>query len=183
MTFRAFIAVDVEVPPKLEEFWERLKGANAQLKLVDLENIHLTLKFLGDTEEKRIEDIEGVMVQSVQDTEPFEMAIKGTGAFPNPNYMKVIWVGLENAQGLIDISRNLDSELSKLGFKREKKGFRPHITLARVKGPRNKNVLSQVLKDYGEESFGTQKVDCIRLKKSVLSREGPTYSIIKEVKL
>lgn len=182
MTFRAFISVDVEVEPKFEEFWSRLKGSNAQLKLVDLENIHLTLKFLGDTDEALTEGIVGAMTLSVEGVEPFTMELKGTGAFPNLNYMKVIWVGLENADALVTIAKKLDSELTKLGFKREKRGFRPHITLARVKGARNKKILAQILKENETESFGSQNVDCIRLKKSVLSREGPTYTTVKEVK-
>lgn len=182
MPFRAFISVDVDSTPKLRELEEGLRGSGAQLKVVDLEKIHLTLKFLGDTDEALIDDIVEIMARSVKDVEPFIMDMKGTGAFPNPNYMKVIWVGLEGADALITISKEMDRELTNLGFKREKRGFRPHITLARVKGPRKKNILAQILKDYENEEFGAQKVECIRLKKSVLSREGPTYTIVKEVK-
>ena len=182
MPFRAFISVDVDSTPKLMEMEERLRGSGAQLKVVDLDNIHLTLKFLGDTDEALIEDIVDIMARSVKDVKPFTMGLRGTGAFPNPNYMKVIWVGLEGADALITISKTMDRELANLGFKREKRGFRPHITLARVKGPRKKNILAQILKDYESEEFGTQKVECVRLKKSVLSREGPTYTTVKEVK-
>ncbi|MEE9150245.1 MAG: RNA 2',3'-cyclic phosphodiesterase [Thermoplasmata archaeon] len=182
MTFRAFISADVDATPKLREFEKRLGGSNAQLKMVDLENIHLTLKFLGDTDEALIDDIVEVMGKSVEGIEPFTMELRGTGAFPNLNYMKVIWVGLTNADALVTIARILDRELTKLGFKREKRGFHPHITMARVKGPRKKNVLSQVLRDHEGEEFGSQRVECIRLKKSVLSREGPTYTTVKEVK-
>ncbi|UCE39121.1 MAG: RNA 2',3'-cyclic phosphodiesterase [Thermoplasmata archaeon] len=183
MTFRAFIAVEVEVGTKLEEFWNKLKESNAQLKLVEPENIHLTLKFLGDTDEAKIGDIESAMSLSIEGVEPFTMEMIGTGAFPNPNYMKVIWVGLEGADSLVKIAKALNSELSKHGFKREKKGFRPHVTLARVKGPRNKQILGDILKEYQDVVFGTQKVEGIKLKKSVLSREGPTYITVKEVKL
>lgn len=182
MTFRAFISVDVQMQPKLEEFWNRLHGSGAQLKLVELQNIHMTLKFLGDTDEALVDDIERTMVLSVDKLEPFEIEFTGTGAFPNPNYMKVIWVGLRNAEPLKAVAKTLDQELARLGFKREKKGFRPHITFARVKGPRNKRELAGVLQKYKDESFGTQRVEGIRLKKSVLSREGPTYSVVKEVR-
>jgi 2'-5' RNA ligase len=182
MTFRAFISVDLEPQPKLIEFWESLKGTNAPLKLVNLDIIHMTLKFLGDTDEAKIDDIERIMSASIENIEPFEVEIKRTGAFPNLNYMKVVWVGLEGAELLISISKTLDQGLSKIGFKREKRGFRPHVTVARVKGPRNKDVLADVINNYKDVSFGVKRVDGIRLKKSVLSREGPTYSTIKEVK-
>lgn len=181
MTFRAFISVDLEPQPKLLEFWESLKRTNAPLKMVNLEIIHMTLKFLGDTEEGMVDEIEGIMKESIADVEPFEVQLKGTGAFPNLNYMKVVWVGLEGADPLIAISKSLDWGVSKLGFKKEKRGFRPHITVARVKGPKNKNILADVINKYGDADFGVKKVDCIRLKKSVLHREGPTYSTVREV--
>jgi 2'-5' RNA ligase len=182
MPFRAFIAADVEVTPRLMDLKKSLGDVGAQLKLVDLENIHLTLKFLGDTDEGFVEKIVEIMNAGVEGVEPFTMEIRGTGVFPNPNYMKVLWVGLDNADPLITIAKSIDTGVSKLGFKREKKGFHPHITVARVKGPRKKNEVQQILRDYQNETFGSQLVDCIRLKKSVLSREGPTYSTIEEVK-
>lgn len=182
MVFRAFISVDVNATPKLMEFSGKLRGSNAALKLVDLNIIHLTLKFLGDTEEALIDDIEKAMTLSVQGVEPFTIDMKSAGAFPNLNYIKVIWVGLENADPLVNIAKTLNNELSKFGFKREKKGFRPHITVARVKGPKNKHAVADILKEYQDEDFGSQRVENVRLKKSVLSREGPTYSTVREVK-
>ncbi|UCF08789.1 MAG: RNA 2',3'-cyclic phosphodiesterase [Thermoplasmata archaeon] len=182
MPFRAFIAVDVDAPTRLADLKRGLGESGASLKLVDLENIHLTLKFLGDTDEGLVENIAEIMKSSIEGVEPFTMELAGTGVFPNPNYMKVIWVGLVNADPLVAVAKTLDNEISKLGFKREKRGFHPHITVARVKGPRKKNQLQQILKDYRDEVFGTQRVDCIKLKKSVLSREGPTYSTVEEVK-
>jgi 2'-5' RNA ligase len=182
MPFRAFIAVDVESTSRLSDLKRSLGESGASLKLVDLENIHLTLKFLGDTDENLVESIVEIMKTSVEGIEPFEIELRGTGVFPNPNYMKVIWVGLENAGSLVAAAKTLNFELSKLGFKREKRGFHPHITVARVKGPKKKNKVQQILKDYKDEFFGSQKVECIRLKKSVLSMEGPTYSTIEEVK-
>ena len=182
MSFRAFISVDVEASDKLWEFEERIRNCNASLKMVDMGNIHLTLKFLGETDEGLVDSIAEIMALSVEGIEPFTMGLRGTGAFPNENYMKVVWVGLENTEALATIARTLERELSKLGFKREKRGFRPHITVARVKGPKNKSRLAGVLREYRDDVFGSQTVECIRLKKSVLSREGPTYTTVKEVK-
>ncbi len=182
MAFRAFISVDMDSTPKLMEFSERLRGSNAPLKLVDFNIIHLTLKFLGETEEALIYDIENVMTLSVQGIEPFTIDLKSAGAFPNLNYMKVVWIGLEKADPLVTIAKTLDNELSKFGFPREKKGFRPHITVARVRGPKNKHILADILKEYQDEVFGSQRVENIRLKKSVLSREGPSYTTVREVK-
>jgi len=182
MPFRAFIAADVEATPRLMDLKRSLGESGAQLKFVDLENIHLTLKFLGDTDESLVEKIVEIMKASVEGVEPFTMELKGTGVFPNPNYMKVLWVGLENAGPLVTMAKKIDNEVTKLGFKREKKTIHPHITVARVKGPRKKNQVQQILRDFQNENFGSQYVDAIRLKRSVLSREGPTYTTIEEVK-
>lgn len=183
MPFRGFIAADVEATERLMDLKRSLGESGAQLKLVDLENIHLTLKFLGDTDEGLVEKIVEIMKAAAEGVEPFTMKLSGTGVFPNPNYMKVLWVGLENAEPLVSMARKIDNEVSRLGFKREKKAMHPHITVARVKGPRGKNQVQQILRDYRNEDFGSQYVDRIRLKKSVLSREGPTYSTVEEVRL
>ena len=112
-----------------------------------------------------------------------KLKFKGTGAFPNLNYMKVLWVGLENYSPLETIAKNLNTELLKLGFKPEKRGFKPHITLARVKSRKNKNALKELILNYKDQSFTELDVDNIRLKKSVLGSTGPTYYTLGEIKL
>ena len=90
MVFRAFIAVPIGERPELVEFESALRASGAHLKLVELENIHITLRFLGDTDEKLVDDIKGIMEESVKDIPPFRLKLMGVGAFPSLKYMKVV---------------------------------------------------------------------------------------------
>ncbi|MFH1012923.1 MAG: RNA 2',3'-cyclic phosphodiesterase, partial [Thermoplasmatota archaeon] len=92
-TFRGFIAIDIPLNEHLRNLLESLQKTHAQIKLVEPENIHITLKFLGDTQEHHIDSIEQMMQESVQTTSPFTMTLKGTGVFPNEKYVKILWVG------------------------------------------------------------------------------------------
>jgi len=136
--FRGFIAIDIEISPKLIELTNNIKNTGANLKLVESENIHITIKVLADTEEKLIDEIEKIIIKSIKNISSFSIKLQGTGVFPNENYIKVIWVGIKNTEKVVIISKKIDEELSKLGFKREKRGFSPHLTIARVKSAKNK---------------------------------------------
>ena len=182
MKFRGFISVDLNEYPKLIRFYDSLKQTNAPLKMVEVENIHSTMKFLGDVDALLVDKIADIMEQAVKDVEPFTARFEGTGAFPNTNYMKVIWIGMKNGEPLKNIAEFLNEELQSIGFRKEKRGFSPHITLARVKGSRNKEKVQQFLRENENTIFGEQLIDNIRLKKSILSPKGPTYSVVKEMK-
>ncbi|MEE9223900.1 MAG: RNA 2',3'-cyclic phosphodiesterase [Thermoplasmata archaeon] len=183
MTFRAFISIDVQPSEQMSNFHQALKETNAQVKLVDLENTHLTLKFLGNTSENHVPEIVNIMEGSIEGMAPFSISFKATGAFPSLNHMKVVWIGVQNTDGMRSISDFLNDELTVLGYKKEKRRFSPHLTLGRVKGGRNKEQLAQVISSWKDEDFGEMEVANIRLKKSVLSPQGPTYSIVHEAKI
>lgn len=183
MKFRAFIAVDVGPLPALLELADRLRATKADIKLVEPENIHVTLKFLGDTDEDLVEDIHRHMADCVRDIEPFTLRLENMGAFPGMNYMRVVWVGMEGAEPLVQMAKALNAALKPLGFRSDKKGFKPHLTIARVRSPRNKNDLQQAIEVHHENSFGEVQVDRIVLKKSVLSPQGPTYYDVREAPL
>jgi len=180
--FRGFIAVDIEPTDQLRLFSENLRGAKAAMKLVELKNFHLTLKFLGNTRAEILPEIVSVMKGSVEGIEPFTMTLRGVGVFPSIQHIKVIWVGIHGGERLSQIAGFLDEELKQLGFKREKREFRPHATIARMKGKRGKERIQEIIKANRETLFGQQLVDGIRLKKSVLTPEGPIYSVLEEVK-
>ena len=182
MKFRAFISTDVGANPEFIDLESALDQTRADLKLVEPENIHITLKFLGDTEEELVEGIITAMQTAIEGIQPFTLKFVGMGAFPNPNYIKVIWVGMENVDNFVTIAKRLDTELKPLGFKPEKRGFSPHLTVARVKSRRGKDDLQKLLSQYKTHEFGKVHVDNIRLKKSELTPKGPIYSTVKELK-
>lgn len=182
-TFRGFIAVDVTTTPFITEFEHNITKSGADVKLVDPTIIHITLKFLGDTDEKHIETIEQQMKESIQGIQPFAIQLIGTGVFPNQNYMKVVWIGIENSEPLKKITNNLNQTLEPLGFTKEKKDFSPHLTIGRVKTAKNKQQLLSLIQQYSNTDFGTQEINIIKLKKSDLTPRGPIYTTLKEIKL
>ena len=179
---RGFIAIEVEPFPKIIELENEIKNSGAIVKLVEAQNIHITLKFLGDTDEDLIGKIEEILKDSVENIKPFEIHLKGAGFFPNQNYIKVIWIGIENTEELGQIAYKIDDQISKLGFNREKRKFSAHLTVARVKSAKNKDKLIQIIDKYNEIEFGKIIVDSIKLKQSELTPKGPIYTTLKDIK-
>ncbi|MEF8879404.1 MAG: RNA 2',3'-cyclic phosphodiesterase [Candidatus Thermoplasmatota archaeon] len=183
MEFRGFIAADVEIPDKIREISNELKNTGGNLKLVEPEKMHLTLKFLGDTHQNLVDPIENIMKESVENIEPFEIKLKGLGVFPNENYIKVIWVGIEPGKKLKEIANNLNEKLSNIGFKKEKREYTPHLTIARVKSGRKKDEIIKVINKYKRQEFVSQVIDKLELKKSELTSDGPIYSNKRTVEI
>jgi len=181
--FRGFIAIDIESNKKLLDFENEIKKTGADLKLVEPENIHITLKFLGDTEETLVDEIEKIITNAVKENKSFNIQLKGAGVFPNQNYIKVLWVGIEHGDPIAAIAQEIDEKLSKLGFKREERKFSPHLTIARVKTSRNKDKLLQIIEKYRDAEFSDMKIGSLKLKKSDLTPNGPIYTTLKEVKI
>ena len=181
--FRGFIAIDIKAYPKLIQFINEIKTTGAYVKLIELEYIHITLKFLGDTNEDYLNKIEEIMKNSVNDFDPFEIKLKGAGVFPNKNYIKVLWIGIENSDSIGEIANKIDEKLYSLGFEREKRKFAAHLTVARVKSAKNKEELIKLVNKYEDIEFGTLKIDSIKLKKSELTPKGPIYTTLKDVRL
>lgn len=183
MTFRGFIAVDVPPLTPLERLAGELRDASGSLKVVRTDQLHLTLKFLGDTEEGLVPEIITAIREAAAGVSPFDVRVRGTGAFPSLARMNVIWVGVEGAEPLVRIANALESSLEPLGFPREGRAWKAHATLARVKGARDLDAASRVLRTHAEQTFGTYRVDAVQLKKSVLTPQGAQYSVVKTVRL
>ncbi|MCU0851167.1 MAG: RNA 2',3'-cyclic phosphodiesterase, partial [Candidatus Thermoplasmatota archaeon] len=145
------------------------------------ENIHITLKFLGDTQETMIDAIEQCMKDSVATVKPFQITLRGTGVFPNKNYIKVIWLGIQDDGQIEPIAQVLEEGLASLGFKTEKRGFSAHLTIGRIRTAKNKEKLLATLEHHRDDEFTTQEVHSIVLKKSELTQSGPIYTTLREV--
>jgi 2'-5' RNA ligase len=181
-SIRSFLAFDMESDPVLN----RLKAAQAllvqtgaDLKLVEPQNIHITVRFLGDitpdTAEKIFEEM-----KKIQFT-PFNVQISGLGVFPDLHYPRVVWAGMtEGADQLKNVFTQLEPRLQGLGFTPDPKGFSPHLTIARVRSGTNKTQLAEFINKNANYDFGAIKAECLRLKKSDLTPKGPIYSTFKE---
>ncbi len=175
---RMFIAVELpgRLIPEIERIESNLKLPG--IKLVNPALVHITLKFLGDINEDKIDAIAAVL--SGINCSPFEAKIKGIGVFPKPAYIKVIWLGAEGNFG----SLHEEVERVLLPFKFEKDhDFSPHATLARVKQLKGKAALLETINKLAEVDLGTMKVESIVLKKSTLTPAGPIYETLREIKL
>ena len=164
--FRGFIAVDINAIPGIIQLLDEIKSSNADVKLVESQNIHITLKFLGDVQKDKINKIEEIIKKSTEGIKPFKIKLNGTGVYPNKNYIRVIWIGIKDTEKLAIIAKNIDQGTSHLGFKKEKRDFSAHLTLGRVKTSKNKEILLKKIENYEDFDFGLQDVNSIKFKKS-----------------
>lgn len=183
MKFRAFIAADIVPSRGLMDVLGELRSSRADLKVVRPELLHVTLKFLGDTDEQLVDEIAARMAKSVSGIPPFTIKLNGMGAFPSLSNIRVVWVGIQNGKALEEIAKRLDASIGELGFERDRKGFVPHLTLARARSGRNIANVQEILRRNAATDFGEYPVDKIALKKSILSPQGPTYSVVRQISL
>jgi 2'-5' RNA ligase len=181
---RAFMAVEVntELVDKIVEIQKTLAEANALVKFVEAENLHFTFKFLGDITQEKAEIITNMAEDKIAEYSPFDINIKGTGVFPNLGYIRVIWLGVENPEKFSKMQEDFDQEFVKMGFKKER-SYTPHLTIGRVKGVQNKELLVSMVKELQDVDIGTMKVDRLILKESDLTPVGPIYTDLKEIYL
>src|SRR3989338_10105623 len=142
---RSFIAIPCpdEFKGKLVEIQNKIPNF-CDAKLVERENIHLTLKFLGEVDDGKIEGIKK-QLEFVRNLDMFRVSLVGIGVFPSENYIRVIWIGVdEGANRIIEIQRQIDENLSSIGFKKER-DFHPHLTIARVKGVNDRSGLKNFI--------------------------------------
>jgi 2'-5' RNA ligase len=187
---RAFIAADLPAESKraLRGLQDRLKaGGRANVKWVDPDSIHLTLKFLGNIDTGMIGRIVAVMAGAVLDVKPFPLELKDLGVFPNPNRVRVVWVGMGGeVEKLAVIQKRIETGLVPLGFAAEARPFAPHFTLGRVReqaSPEERRRLGQLVAGTPFEGGGRFNVDAVHLMKSQLTREGPIYTRINSIQL
>jgi RNA 2',3'-cyclic 3'-phosphodiesterase len=179
---RSFIAFDLEneqVLTRMTQAQKLILETGADLKLVAPQNIHATIRFLGDISPGMVEKIYETMKKV--EFKPFTILIRGLGVFPSLNYPRVVWAGMtDGIEQLRNIFNQLEPQIRALGFKADAYGFSPHLTIARVRTATNKQNLAEFVSKKGDFEFGTIQANCLRLKRSQLSPKGPTYSTIKE---
>lgn len=182
---RVFLSLDIvdeKLLSRIVQLQGRLDRQTAKMKIVKRENIHFTWRFFGDTPIQRIEEIQSAL-QMLQ-FDPFEITVKGVGAFPNIKRPRVIWVGVtDNSDQMSELKKQTDALLQPLGYKPEKKRFTPHATIARVRFVKDRIVLANNLESLFEEKVGNMDIDNIRLTKSTLTPSGPIYETLWEIKL
>ena len=182
MSLRCFVAVECsgnELTVKFKEVRRMLEATRADMKFVEPENIHLTLKFLGEIDPTLVDQSSQIVKET--SFQPFDAKLEGIGVFPNLRRPRVVWAGItEGVSQLAEIWKEVDMKHSKLGFERERRGFSPHITICRVRSGRNRGRLVEEISAHGDYVFGALHVNRIKLKKSVLTSKGPIYTTLAE---
>lgn len=166
---RLFVSIGItsEIQEKLAAVANKLPQES--IKPVKKENIHLTLKFIGEVDESKVVGIKKALGNV--DFSPLKAKVKGVGVFPNENYVKVVWAGVE-CGGLEQLAKSISNELK--AFEGDNR-FSAHITIARV---RKKIDVKEFLEQYKQEQFGELKINSFELMQSILSRQGPEYKTL-----
>jgi 2'-5' RNA ligase len=183
---RSFLAIELPKPilRKIEEVQGDLRSTRADVRWVNPEKIHLTLKFFKNIEESRIEPIFKSIEEPIRSTLPFSLEVRGVGAFPHLRNPRVIWMGLvDGREVLVSFQKQIETQLEKIGFQPEDRPFHPHLTLGRMKSSRGKEELVGRMERHKEEEFGDFQVERVILFKSDLKPSGPIYTLLKEIKL
>lgn len=181
---RSFIAVSVsdEVRNNVLLLQQSLSTL-LEWKPVEPENLHVTIKFLGEIEETKVRSIVERIQHACSGFKKFEVTFYGLGAFPSLAAPRVLWVGIrEGLETLVSLIQTIETELSKIGFPREKEHV-PHLTVGRVKFLPDRNKFLAATKGLQDKSFGKTVVSSVDLMKSTLTPRGPIYTKIEEVKL
>ncbi len=180
---RSFISIDItdeNLLGKITSIQSTLKETGGDLKLVEPENLHLTLRFLGEIPRSLLEEV-CKEISNIK-FKPFKLKFKGLGVFPSLSRINVVWVGVsEGEKEVKEVAEKVNAALRRLGFPPDKKGFSPHLTIARVKSSRGKDKIAEFVRRFNDYEVGLFTVTSIRVKKSILMPKGPQYSTIMEI--
>lgn len=183
---RTFVAIELEKNIKdiLSSIIREVDTGEKNVKWINPRGMHLTLKFLGEIAAERTAEIKTALGEAVENSDPFEFQLKGTGTFPpNSPFPRVFWIGIEENAFLISLQAKIESELEAIGFPREKRSFHPHLTLGRVNRPRNLDPVIRALDQFRDKPFGSMAVDRVTLFQSVLRPTGAEYTVLSEHRL
>jgi RNA 2',3'-cyclic 3'-phosphodiesterase len=180
---RAFLGVPV--PEALKEKIIQVQGmlSGFDVKFVETNNFHFNLKFFGELDEAKIPALKAAIDAACRDIRPFEIKIAGTGAFPNSNYIRVLWLGVKDGkEELVSLGEKVQRSVESLGYGAEER-FVPHLTLDRVRSNRDNAAIASVMEKLKDSEIGVMKVDRLVLFRSVLGANGPIYEEVFAINL
>jgi 2'-5' RNA ligase len=180
-TIRTFIAVEISdaIRAELENIQRELMKTAAHVSWVKPQNIHCTFVFLGDIFSEMIAQLTAILDRHAAGLKPFEVEVATLGFFGSPRSPRIVWAGMTGGtEILIKLQESLAADVAKMGIKLDAKPFKPHLTIGRVRSNRNAQALISAIETNKEKSFGKHMVQRIVLMQSVLSAQGPEYSLL-----
>lgn len=180
---RSFVAIDCSenLKENIHALIKKLDRGERNVRWIKKQGMHLTLKFLGEITDLQLQAVKGGLETAVKPFKPFELVLKGTGSFPpSARSPKVLWIGVEDSKILIRLQEEIERSLHKLGFPEERRSYRPHMTLGRVKKREGLDPVLDIIGRNREETFGKMTVEKVTLFKSTLKPEGAEYTVLSE---
>ena len=182
---RTFISIELpkELTFQIDQLQSALKKTNADVSWVKPQNVHITLKFLGEVKEDKIEGVYQATEQSVNGIRKFQVNLQGLGGFPNLKRPRVIWIGVEKGKEILaELYPKVEEQFFKIGFAKENRDFTPHLTIGRVKFPKS---LESLATEINKTTFETGEFEVkeVVVMKSTLLPAGAVYSPLKKVLL
>ena len=179
---RIFTAIDIsdEARRKASNYIETLKRAFPNLRVGwdKPEKLHFTLKFLGDMDEKHLDDLTAAVEKTAKQISEFKLQVTGTGVFPSKRNARILWLGVKDESGSLQkLNEALEIECEKFGFAKEKRNFKPHLTVARLREPKkSKDLIEEHLRnEFDSNEFIVAE---IVIYESRLQKTGSIYSVV-----
>ena len=185
MNKRLFIATKIKLETKTYQTIYQIQRtlAKEKIKWVELSNIHLTLKFLGDTDTEIIPKITEKLEEIALSFSPTLLQMHSIGIFPHLKRPRVLWIGLDDNQKIVELANIIDDYMIDLGFEAEKREFKPHITIGRIKFLKNIRLMKDIINQYKDIIFQQVPIQEFILYESILRPQGPMYKAIAKFKL
>lgn len=183
---RTFVAINLHgsLHTALSEVVEKLSASKAKVKWVEPGNVHLTLKFLGNVEEEHLPEVFAACERAVKGIHSFTLEMRAVGCFPNAKSPRIVWLGLERGiEAVKELQDRVEDELEAIGFPREDRPFKAHLTIGRVKGKQGLSRLCRLMDEERNIFVGSMRTEKISVMKSTLNPSGPVYSELKAVAL
>ncbi len=183
---RTFIAAEIApgIKSALARDIVRMKIAAPRVKWSAAENLHLTFRFLGDIKENDLEELFEALEQDIAGAGAFALEVRGIGAFPHWRHPRVVWAGCgEGTDDAVRLATMVEQTVADLGYEPERRPFRPHFTLGRVKVPADADGLEDAAAPFRDKVYGYIDVDAVVVFMSQLRRTGPVYSPMARIEL
>ena len=180
---RTFIALHIEPQKEMSDCILHLQDAlrMEKIKWVDPGKLHITLRFLGDTNAEQVGAAGRILEETVPGFASPEVVFRGLGLFRNLRDPRVLWIGMDPGKILPEFKSTLDRKITDLGFQSEDRKFKPHLTLARIKNIRNRDLLEDLIHQFRDSLFQINRIEKLIYYESILRPEGPQYLPLKTV--
>jgi 2'-5' RNA ligase len=184
-SIRTFIAIEIpqDLRKKLSDYAIKLKNPDDKISWVSEDNLHLTLKFIGNIKTDKIDTIKKAIADVSLGYTAFTAVVQGMGVFPGERNPRVVWIGIKDGEEKIcKIFKNLEEKLSTIGISKDDRPYVPHFTLGRIKYIKDVKAFSDKILNYKEYLFGSFAVCGISLIKSTLTPKGSIYEVLYKAK-